>query len=70
MAITGRGRARWGRAVGLLAAGTAAVLALAAGGSVSQAGAATQDAAAQENAQAQAKPKPTHSQIQLLAIND
>ena len=70
MAITGRGRARWGRAVGLLAAGTAAALALAAGGSVSQAGAATQDAAAQENAQAQAKPKPTHSQIQLLAIND
>lgn len=70
MAITGRGRTRWGRAVGLLAAGTAAALALAAGGSVSQAGAATQDAAAQENAQAQAKPKPTHSQIQLLAIND
>ncbi|MET9314474.1 bifunctional metallophosphatase/5'-nucleotidase [Kribbella sp. NPDC003505] len=70
MAITGRGRTRWGRAVGLLAAGTAAALALAAGGSVSQAGAATQDAAAEENAQAQAKPKPTHSQIQLLAIND
>ena len=77
MAITGRGRARLGgrRAVGLLVTGTAVVLALAAGGSVSQAGAATQDAATQDaatqNAATQAKkPKPTHSQIQLLAIND
>lgn len=74
MAITGRGRARLGgrRAVGLLVTGTAVALALAAGGSVSQAGAATQDAATQEAAtQASAKkPKPTHSQIQLLAIND
>lgn len=82
MAITGRGKARLGgrRAVGLLAAGTAVALALAAGGAVSQAGAATQDTATQDtvaqDAATQAtateakKPKPTHSQIQLLAIND
>ncbi|TCC29539.1 bifunctional metallophosphatase/5'-nucleotidase [Kribbella speibonae] len=76
MAITGRGRARLGgrRAVGLLVTGTAVALALAAGGSVSQAGAATQDAtqdtAAQDTAAQAKKPKPTHSQIQLLAIND
>ncbi|WP_410789403.1 bifunctional metallophosphatase/5'-nucleotidase [Kribbella sp. C-35] len=76
MAITGRGRARLGgrRAVGLLVTGTAVALALAAGGSVSQAGAATQattqDAATQNAATQATKPKPTHSQIQLLAIND
>jgi 5'-nucleotidase len=58
------------RSVGLLAAGTAVALALVAGGSVSQAGAATQDAGTETNAAAQAKPKPTHSQIQVLAIND
>ncbi|MFC9687940.1 bifunctional metallophosphatase/5'-nucleotidase [Kribbella sp. NPDC056951] len=44
------------RGVGLIAAGTAAVLGLATGGTVTQA--------------APAKPKPTHTQIQLLAIND
>ncbi|HEY3512398.1 bifunctional metallophosphatase/5'-nucleotidase [Kribbella sp. NPDC051137] len=65
-----RDRARLGgrRAAGLFAAGTAVALALATGGSLSQAGAATQsDAAAQTAVQA---PKATHSQIQLLAIND
>ena len=58
MALTGRGKTRLGRrrAVGLLATGTAAVLAMATGGAVTQA--------------APAKPKPTHTQIQLLAIND
>ena len=58
MALTGRDRTRLGgrRALGLLAAGTAAVLAMATGGTVTQA--------------APAKPKPTHTQIQLLAIND
>ncbi|MFF0271548.1 bifunctional metallophosphatase/5'-nucleotidase [Kribbella sp. NPDC004536] len=73
-----RDRARLGgrRVAGLLAAGTAVALALAAGGSLSQAGAATQpdtaaQTAAQTDAAAQAKkPKPTHSQIDLLAIND
>ncbi|MFD7160387.1 bifunctional metallophosphatase/5'-nucleotidase [Kribbella sp. NPDC059898] len=66
-----RDRARLGgrRAAGLLAAGAAVALALAAGGSLSQAGAATQSAAAPEATAVQAK-KPTHSQIQLLAIND
>ncbi|MEV0798351.1 bifunctional metallophosphatase/5'-nucleotidase [Kribbella sp. NPDC050281] len=58
MALTGRDktwpRKRW--ALGLVAAGTAAVLGLATGGTVTQA--------------ATAKPKPTHTQIQLLAIND
>ncbi|GAA1705392.1 bifunctional metallophosphatase/5'-nucleotidase [Kribbella yunnanensis] len=44
------------RGVGLIAVGTAAVLGLATGGTVTQA--------------APAKPKPTHTQIQLLAIND
>ena len=44
------------RAAGLIAVGTAAVLGLATGGPVTQA--------------APAKPKPTHTQIQLLAIND
>ena len=58
MAFTGRDKTwlRGRRAVGLLAAGTAAVLGLATGGTVTQA--------------APAKPKPTHTQIQLLAIND
>ena len=58
MALTGRDtkRLRGRRAVGLLAAGMAAVLGLAAGGTVTQA--------------ATAKPKPTHTQIQLLALND
>jgi 5'-nucleotidase len=59
---------------GLLAAGTAVALALAAGGSVSQAGAATDADSATQATQATAvqakKPQPTHSQIQLLAIND
>ncbi|NIK54499.1 bifunctional metallophosphatase/5'-nucleotidase [Kribbella shirazensis] len=71
--MTGRDRARSGgrRAVGLLAAGAAVALALAAGGSVSQAGAATEADTANQAAAAQAKkPAPTHSQIQLLAIND
>ncbi|MFF0338204.1 bifunctional metallophosphatase/5'-nucleotidase [Kribbella sp. NPDC004875] len=63
------------RAAGLLAAGTAVALAFAAGGSVSQAGAATQSgtapqAATQVTAVQAKKPKPTHTQIQLLAIND
>ncbi|MFK4084284.1 bifunctional metallophosphatase/5'-nucleotidase [Kribbella sp. NPDC020789] len=44
------------RAAGLIAVGTAAVLGLATGGTVTQA--------------APAKPKPTHTQIQLLALND
>ena len=74
MALTGRDKVRLGgrRAVGLLAAGTAAVLALAAGGSVSQAAGATPAQAAHESQTAvQAKkPKPTHTQLQLLAIND
>ena len=58
MALTGRDKTRLGgrRVVGLLAAGTVAVLAMATGGTVTQA--------------APAKPKPTHTQIQLLAIND
>ncbi|GAA1143528.1 bifunctional metallophosphatase/5'-nucleotidase [Kribbella jejuensis] len=68
-----RDRARLGgrRAAGLLAAGTAVALALATGGSLSQAGAATQpDAAARTTTAEAKKPKPTHSQIDLLAIND
>ena len=58
MAFTGRDKTwlRGPRAVGLLAAGAAVVLDLATGGTVTQA--------------APAKPKPTHTQIQLLAIND
>jgi 5'-nucleotidase len=58
MALTRRDKTRLGgrRALGLIAAGTAAVLAMATGGTVTQA--------------APAKPKPTHTQIQLLAIND
>ena len=58
MALTGRDKKRLGgrRALGLIAAGTAAVLAMATGGTVTQA--------------APAKPKPTHTQIQLLALND
>lgn len=58
MAFTGRDKAwfRGPRAVGLLAAGAAVVLGLATGGTVTQA--------------ASPKPKPTHTQIQLLAIND
>lgn len=58
MAFTGRDKTwlRGRRALALLAAGTAAVLGLATGGTVTQA--------------APAKPKPTHTQIQLLAIND
>ncbi|MFI7064932.1 bifunctional metallophosphatase/5'-nucleotidase [Kribbella sp. NPDC050124] len=61
MAFTGRDRTRMRgrRAIGLLAAGTAAVLGLATGGTVTQAATTTA-----------AKPKPTHTQIQLLAIND
>jgi 5'-nucleotidase len=58
MAFTGRDK-KWlkgPRAVGLVAAGAAVVLGLATGGTVTQA--------------APAKPKPTHTQIQLLAIND
>ncbi|HEY3557837.1 MAG TPA: bifunctional metallophosphatase/5'-nucleotidase [Kribbella sp.] len=74
MAQTGPDRARSGgrRKARLLAAGTAVALALAAGGSLSQAGAATTPAAdkAQATAVQAKKPKPTHSQIQLLAIND
>jgi 5'-nucleotidase len=59
MALTGRDktRLRGRRALGLLAAGMAAVLGLATGGTVTQAA-------------TTAKPKPTHTQIQLLAIND
>lgn len=58
MAFTGRDKTwlRGPRAVGLLAAGAAVVLGLATGGTVTQA--------------APAKPKPTHTQIQLLALND
>ncbi|GAB2676525.1 bifunctional metallophosphatase/5'-nucleotidase [Kribbella swartbergensis] len=58
MAFTGRDTTwlRGRRAIGLLAAGAAAVLGLATGGTVTQA--------------APAKPEPTHTQIQLLAIND
>jgi 5'-nucleotidase len=58
MAFTGRDKT-WltgPRAVALLAAGAAVALGLAAGGTVTQA--------------APAKPKPTHTQIQLLALND
>ncbi|TWD81526.1 5'-nucleotidase [Kribbella amoyensis] len=58
MAFTGRDR-KWlrrPRAIGLLAAGAAVALGLATGGTVTQA--------------ATAKPKPTHTQIQLLALND
>jgi 5'-nucleotidase len=58
MAFTGRDKMwlRGPRAIGLLAAGATVVLGLATGGTVTQA--------------ATAKPKPTHTQIQLLAIND
>ncbi|TCN40892.1 5'-nucleotidase [Kribbella orskensis] len=58
MAFTGRDKTwlRRPRAVGLLAAGAAVVLGLATGGTVTQA--------------APAKPTPTHTQIQLLALND
>jgi 5'-nucleotidase len=58
MAFTGRDKKwlRGPRAVGLVAAGAAVVLGLATGGTVTQA--------------APAKPKPTHTQIQLLSIND
>ena len=58
MAFTGRDKTwlRGPRAVALVAAGAAVVLGLAAGGTVTQA--------------APAKPKPTHTQIQLLALND
>src|ERR1700755_2714442 len=58
MALTGRDM-KWlnrRRAVGLVTVGAVAVLGLATGGTVTQA--------------APAKPKPTHTQIQLLAIND
>ncbi|MEU4603627.1 bifunctional metallophosphatase/5'-nucleotidase [Kribbella sp. NPDC023972] len=59
MAFTGRDKTwlRGRRVAGLLAAGTAAALALATGGTVTQAA-------------TTAKPTPTHTQIQLLAIND
>ncbi|MEU0091715.1 bifunctional metallophosphatase/5'-nucleotidase [Kribbella sp. NPDC006257] len=58
MAFTGRDKKwlRGPRAIGLVAAGAAVVLGLATGGTVTQA--------------APAKPKPTHTQIQLLSIND
>ncbi|WP_433015472.1 bifunctional metallophosphatase/5'-nucleotidase [Kribbella sp. CA-294648] len=58
MAFTGRDKTwlRGPRAVALVAAGAAVVLGLATGGTVTQA--------------APAKPKPTHTQIQLLALND
>ncbi|GAA1532262.1 bifunctional metallophosphatase/5'-nucleotidase [Kribbella lupini] len=58
MAFTGRDKTwfRGPRAVALLAAGTAVALGLATGGTVTQA--------------APAKPKPTHTQINLLALND
>lgn len=58
MAYTGRDKTwlKGPRAVALLAAGAAVVLGLATGGTVTQA--------------APAKPKPTHMQIQLLALND
>ncbi|ADB30076.1 5'-Nucleotidase domain protein [Kribbella flavida DSM 17836] len=58
MAFTGRDKTwlRGPRAVGLLAAGAAVVLGLATGGTVTQA--------------APAKAQPTHTQIQLLALND
>src|SRR5215217_9234838 len=58
MAFTGRDKTwlRGPRAAGLLVAGATVVLGLATGGTVTQA--------------AEAKPKPTHTQIQLLAIND
>jgi 5'-nucleotidase len=58
MAFTGRDKTwlRGPRAIGLVAAGAAVVLGLATGGTVTQA--------------APAKPKPTHTQIQLLSIND
>lgn len=58
MAFTGRDK-RWlrgPRAAGMLAAAAAVVLGLATGGTVTEA--------------APAKPKPTHTQIQLLALND
>ncbi|WP_405064106.1 bifunctional metallophosphatase/5'-nucleotidase [Kribbella sp. NBC_01505] len=44
------------RAVGLIAVGTAAVLGLATGGTVTQA--------------SHSRPKPTHTQVQVLALND
>ncbi|ONI66943.1 bifunctional metallophosphatase/5'-nucleotidase [Kribbella sp. ALI-6-A] len=58
MAFTGRDKTwlRGPRAIALLAAGAAVALGLATGGTVTQA--------------APAKPKPTHTQIQLLALND
>ncbi len=58
MAFTGRDKTwlKGPRAVALMAAGAAVVLGLATGGTVTQA--------------APAKPKPTHQQIQLLALND
>ncbi|HEY0473266.1 MAG TPA: bifunctional metallophosphatase/5'-nucleotidase [Kribbella sp.] len=58
MAFTGRDRTwlRGRQGIALLAAGAAVVLGLATGGTVTQA--------------APAKPRPTHTQIQLLAIND
>jgi 5'-nucleotidase len=58
MAFTGRDKTwlRGPRAAGLLVAGATVVLGLATGGTVTQA--------------APAEPKPTHTQIQLLAIND
>jgi 5'-nucleotidase len=58
MAYTGRDKTwlRGRRLICMLAAGATVVLGLATGGSVTQA--------------ATAKPKPTHTQIQLLAIND
>ncbi|GAB2567733.1 bifunctional metallophosphatase/5'-nucleotidase [Kribbella endophytica] len=58
MAFTGRDKTwfRGPRAVALLAAGAAVALGLATGGTVTQA--------------APAKPKPTHTQINLLALND
>ena len=58
MAFRGRDKTwlRGRRAIGLLAVGATVMLGLATGGTVTQA--------------ATAKPKPTHTQIQLLAIND
>ncbi|WP_433165642.1 bifunctional metallophosphatase/5'-nucleotidase [Kribbella sp. CA-247076] len=59
MAFTRRDRTwlRGRRVAALVAAGTAAALAVATGGSVTQAA-------------TTAKPKPTHTQIQVLALND